>query len=417
MSGVSPMGDQAKASAPALQVGVQSIKRNLKMKQNMMRSALKWVSATVLIYSGLSGAAMAEPVFTASIPIGRELFGSGVNDWDNEIYEASSAESKLYVIDALTNSVKDTIDVGFGAQGVAYYRKADQILLVDMGNEALKILDRKTRQIVGSIAIPGHHAVKVAVDQALGKAWVTSMHGGSVSVVDLKKRAVLDTITIGTGGAQPPHCNPWAGECVAEGSVPIEVGVDQKRHRVYVASYKENHVTAINGKSHKVIGSRIPVGSVPNGMGINPKTNSVYVANWQDGTVSVIKGTKRKVIATIPVGSGAQAPTHCYEALVITGCSRWGSMPMGDIGVDQKRDRMYVTNSNDGTISVINGKSNTILGGPVQVTSGKLLPDGCFDFGACTSGSAARSALFSAKTNKLFIDAVHDKTLSVVELK
>ena len=127
------MGDQAKASAPALQVGVQSIKRNLKMKQNMMRSALKWVSATVLIYSGLSGAAMAEPVFTASIPMpaGR-LFASDVNNWDNEIYEASSTDKKIYVIDAVDNTVKETIEIGFGANGLAYYRKADQILLVDI---------------------------------------------------------------------------------------------------------------------------------------------------------------------------------------------------------------------------------------------------------------------------------------------
>lgn len=382
----------------------------------MMRSALKLLTASVLVYSGLSGAASSEPVFTSSIPIGGGLFASGVNDWDREIYEASADEKKIYVIDAATNSVKDTIDIGFGANGLAYYRKADQILLVDMMNESLKILDRKTGQFVGSIAIPGHHAVKVAVDQALGKAWVTSMHGGSVSVVDLKKGVVLDTISIGTGAAQPLHCNPWAGECTTHGSVPIQVAVDQQHHRVYVASYVENHVTVIDGKKHKVLGARIPVGSVPNGIGINPKTDRAYIANWQDGTVSVISGAKRKVVATIPVGSGAQQPAHCYEALVITGCNRWGSMPIGDIGVDVKRNRMYVANSNDGTISVINGKTNTILGNPVMVTSGKLLPDGCLDFFVCTSGSAVRSALFSAKAKKLFIDSVHDKTISVVEL-
>ncbi len=342
-----------------------------------------------------------------------------MNDWDNEIYEASADEKKIYVIDPTTTSVKDTIDIGFGANGLDYYKKADQIALVKTGTNELKLLNRKTGEFVSSIAIPAMHLhpVKVAVDQALGKAWVTNMHGGSVSVVDLKKGVVLDTILIGTGGPQPPHCNPWAGECGTKGSNPIQVVVDQQRHRVYVASYVENHVTVIDGKTHKVLGSRIPVGSVPNGLGINPKTNRIYVANWQDGTVSVISGAKRKVIATIPVGSGAQQPAHCYEALVITGCTQWGSMPIGTIGVDQKRNRMYVANSNDGTMSVIDGKPNPVLGSPVKVTSGKLLPDGCFDFGVCTSGSAARSALFSAKTSKLFIDAVHDKTISVVELK
>lgn len=370
-----------------------------------------------LAYTAASTAASLPPSFATAIPIGGGLFASGVNDWDGEIYEASADERKVYVLDAAKTVVKDVIDIDFAANGLAYYRKADQILLVDMGNEALKIVDRKTRKVVGSISIPGHHAVKVAVDQTLGKAWVTSMHGGSVSVVDIKKGAVLDTITIGTGGAQPPHCNAWAGECATQGSTPIQVAVDQKRHRVYVASYVENHITVINGKNHKVIGSRIPVGSVPNGLGINEKTNRIYVANWQDGTVSIINGAKLKVMATLPVGSGAQEPAHCYEALELTGCQKWGSMPIGDIGVNQAKNQMYVANANDGTLSVIDGRTNTVAGSPLPVTSGKLLPDGCFDFGVCTSGSAARSALFSKKTGKVFIDSVHDKTISVIDVR
>ena len=88
--------------------------------------------------------------------------------------------------------VKDSIALGYGPQGVDYYKAADQILMVNMGTESLEIFDRKSKTLVGApIPIPGHHAVKVAVDQSLGKAWVTSMHGGSVSVVDLKSAQVL----------------------------------------------------------------------------------------------------------------------------------------------------------------------------------------------------------------------------------
>lgn len=287
--------------------------------------------------------------------------------------------------------------------------------MVNMGTESLEIFDRKSKTLVGApIPIPGHHAVKVAVDQSFGKAWVTSMHGGSVSVVDLKSAKVLDTIIIGTGGAVPPHCNPWEGGCTSPGSTPIQVAVDQKRHLVYVAAYAENHVTVINGRTHKVVGSRIPVGSVPNGMGINEVTNKIYVGNWQDGTVSVIDGATRQVIHTLPVGSGAQEPPHCYEALKIDGCTKWGSMPIGPIGVNVTDNQLYVSNSNDGTISVIDGNTDQVLGKPIPVTTGKLMPDGCFDFGLCTSGSAPRGVLYNRNTKKIYVESAHDKWISVL---
>lgn len=387
------------------------------MKAVTFKIALKALAIALFAYAGFSDAAPLPPKMKNIIPMGGgALFARGLNHWDNEIYEASSADKKLYIINGATDRVKDAIILDFGPQGVAYYRADDRILMVNMGTDSLHIVDRKTKNLVGSpIPIPGHHAVKVDVDQALGKAWVTSMHGGSVSVVDIKSQTVLDTISIGTGGPLPPHCDPFAGECASPGATPIQVVVDQKRHLVYVASYTENHVTVINGRNHKVIGSRIPVGSVPNGMGLNEATNRIYVANWQDGTVSVIDGATRQVTATIPVGSGAQQPQHCYEAQKIDGCVKWGSMPIGPIGVNAADNRMYVANSNDGTISVINGKTNKVLGKPVPVTTGKLMPDGCFDFGLCKSGSAPRGVLFNQSTKKLYVESAHDKWISVLD--
>lgn len=388
-----------------------------------MRTVFK-LAAQAALLSLLSSATLATaaalpPRMQAIIPIGGGgLFAKAINEAANEVYEFSNTDKKLYIIDGQTDKVKDAIAFDFGAQGMDYYRAANQILLVNMGKNTLHLVDRKTKRQVGApIPIPGLHATKVAVDQGLGKAYVTSMHGGTVAVVNLKNRAVVANIVIGTGGATPPGCDPWSSDkpCTTQGAVPLQVAVNQKTHRVYVGSYLENHITVIDGATHQVVGARIPVGSQPNGLGINEKTNKLYVANWQDGTVSVIDGATNRLAATIPVGYGPQKPAHCYEAGVITACDAWGSMPLGPIGVNEAANQAYVANSNDGTISVIDGAANKVLGKPVPVTTGKLVPDGCYNFGVCTRGSAASGVLYNRKTGKMYVESAQDKWISVVE--
>lgn len=382
---------------------------------------MKIVASGVLL-AGLCGATslMAAPLppkMIGIIPVGGGgIFARTINTVDNEVYEASFADKKIYIIDGARMRVKDAIPMDFGPNGIAYHEATGQILATDFGENTLVTIDRASKAVVGApIKISGLHPVKVAIDQSLNRAYVTAMHGGNVSVVDLGTRKVIKEITVGTGAPTPPGCNPFAGECTTPGSTPIQVAVNQKAHRVYVASYTENHLTVIDSNTNRVLGTRIPVGSVPNGLGVNETTERVYVANWQDGTVTVIDGAARTVLATVPVGSGRQDPPHCYEAGKIEACKAWGSMPIGDLAVNEKRNRIYVANSNDGTISAINGKTSKVIGEPIPVTTGKLMPDGCFDFGLCTSGSAPRGILFSPKSQRLFVESAHDNWISVLD--
>ena len=103
----------------------------------------------------------------------------------------------------------------------------------------------------------------------------------------------------------------------------------------------------------------IYVGTNPTGIAVNPNTNDVYVTNSGDGTVSVIDGdssspTFNTVIgAPITVGSGA------------------GSDPIG-VAVNPNTNNVYVTNFNDGTVTVIDGDPtsptfNTVIGAPITV--------------------------------------------------
>ncbi|MFD7560474.1 prepilin-type N-terminal cleavage/methylation domain-containing protein [Streptomyces sp. NPDC059835] len=64
------------------------------------------------------------------------------------------------------------------------------------------------------------------------------------------------------------------------GAGPVDLAVDEKANRVYVASGTGNSVTVIDGKTDKPIGTPIDVSSavsVPNRIVVNPDTGHVYV--------------------------------------------------------------------------------------------------------------------------------------------
>jgi YVTN family beta-propeller protein len=94
-------------------------------------------------------------------------------------------------------------------------------------------------------------------------------------------------------------------------------------------------VTVIDGATNAT--QAVPVGSYPFSIDVNMVTNKVYVANSASNTLTVIDGASNAT-TTVPVGDN----------------------PM-QVLVDANTDLIYVVNANLlGTISVIDGKTNTV---------------------------------------------------------
>ncbi|MDO9105377.1 MAG: YncE family protein [Methylovulum sp.] len=372
----------------------------------------------MLTITNSSIAAPTLPQVSGLVQIGSGVFVTAINDVADEIYapHANSSTAQLYIIDGATKKVKETIDLGGAVNGVAYNKKTDQLIVSYIVNGTVAVIDRKTKAFVGAPVAIGYHPAALSVDESTNTAYISNMHSGTVSVFDITNNKVIDNIVIGTGGPTPAGCNPWDSNnpCTTLGSSPGDSVINQKTHKLYVISYTEKSVTVINTLTNKIEGSRIPTGHVPNAIAVNEKTNRIYVDNWQEGTVSVIDGKTRAVITKVLVGSGLQTPEGCYEAGKLDACESWGSMPIG-ITVNEKENLIYVSNSNDGTVSVINGKTNKEIGKPVAVTSGELIPGGCENFGACTRGSAPHDIHYNPNTGKLYVVSLGDGWLTILD--
>jgi DNA-binding beta-propeller fold protein YncE len=182
----------------------------------------------------------------------------------------------------------------------------------------------------------GADPVAVAVDAATQTLYVGT--GTGLSVIN---DATCDSST-SSGCKQPPAT-------IAFGASPVALAVDQATHTVYAVNEDGGTVSVVNGATCNAsvttgCGQRpqqVDVGSAPDGVAIDQSTDTVYVANSQDNTMSVINGTTCN--AKVTSGCGQTPPTIGV-----------GNGPEG-LAVNELTDTVYVANSNDGTVSVIDG--------------------------------------------------------------
>jgi YVTN family beta-propeller protein len=179
------------------------------------------------------------------------------------------------------------------------------------------------------------------------------------------RRALYGLVLIvGLTGLALPAFAQQVIATVPVGASPYTEALNPVTNKIYVANacgtdphYCSGYgtVTVINGATLATTG--VTVGSLPYGVAVNSVTNRIYVANQcgndvycytARGTVTVIDGTNNHVIATVPVGGDPYA-----------------------VAVNSVTNKIYVVNGcgNDiycstyaGTVSVIDGVSNTVTG-------------------------------------------------------
>jgi len=151
-------------------------------------------------------------------------------------------------------------------------------------------INMPTSTLLGCSETSGFVPTGIAVNEALGQAYVANNDANTVDVFALPiapGSTPLTTINVGAG--------------------PLMVTVDPATYTVYVSDSSSNTVSVLQPRGGINFGvTTVPVGFEPVGIAINPLTNDVYVANSGSGTVSVLSGSSYQTLATIKTGG---APT------------------------------------------------------------------------------------------------------------
>jgi YVTN family beta-propeller protein len=112
----------------------------------------RWLSGIVLIvfltFSQTVTRAGAAPNVIATIPLGGNPFGVGVNPNTNRIYVANNGINTVSVIDAATNTVTATVTVGSSPTGVGVNQNSNRIYVANSGSNNVSVIDGNTNAVI-----------------------------------------------------------------------------------------------------------------------------------------------------------------------------------------------------------------------------------------------------------------------------
>jgi YVTN family beta-propeller protein len=278
------------------------------------------------------------------------------------------------------------VNVGGFPTGITLNRETGTIYVGNGTTGTVSVIDGRTcnarhRRGCGrrrNAVTAGTDPIGIAVDEATNTVYVANA-SGTVAVVDGRR---CDSANV--SGCQA------AVATIRVGSNPQFLAVDERTHTVYVANSGSNTLSVIDARSQRVRAT-VHVGPAPFTVAVNDATRSVYVSDLGAHTVSVIDARR-------------------CSALVVTGCARRpvdvnvGETP-GGIAVNARTDTIYVTGEVTNDVSVIDGRTCN-----ARVTTGcRRLPV------HVRAGLGARGIAVDEATDTVYVANTADNTVSVID--
>jgi DNA-binding beta-propeller fold protein YncE len=238
------------------------------------------------------------------------------------------------------------------------------------------------------LVLAGSLPLQVVVDPSTRTAYTISELSNTITAIN----------TSTCNGTDHSGCPTTVPPALAVGVNPIAFAINPETHTIYVPSQDTNRVWVLDASKCNARHTQgctkfeptTTVGVGPFGIANNPNTRTVYEANETDNTVSVIDATA------------------CNKDN-LAGCNQtWPTTNVGNvpqfIGINKITNTIYVSNFVDNTLSVIDGA--TCNG---QITSGCMQPQPTTPVGALPYQVAVDET-----TNTIYVGNSGDNTVSVI---
>lgn len=299
-----------------------------------------------------------KPIVTVTIDSGiKSPKGLAIDQARQTLYAVARDTDDVYVISLLNYATEKRVPVGDAPFGAAVLNGVAYVANYNSGTVSRIDLNTNTRLLPDIEVGPG--PTWIAADHVSGRVFVVT-HGDN-GVVVLRGDSIWRRFGAGRGA--------------------FAVAVDSVNRRAYVSNRDENTVTVINIDRDYTIGD-LHVGGSPFGLAVNENNGKLYVlrgrlpldcpARWL--TVFDRSGTWQKDLVVgdscdggwlavnpangrLYVAATASNEVWVLEPdervrIVLTAADGIGRAPFG-MAIDPLQGRIYVSNRNDGTISVI----------------------------------------------------------------
>jgi YVTN family beta-propeller protein len=258
------------------------------------------------------------------------------------------------------DSVLTTIKVGGSSAGIAANPITNKIYVGV--NQTVVVIDGKTQQITATIDTGGGVGF-VGVNILTDRIYASTCNSSACNVAVINGRT--DTVIANI---------PIFGENL----IGVQgLAVNPVTDRIYASAADNQQLIAIDGKTNTVI-AQVLVPSQPGGISVNPKTDRIYVAgSGFPGLIMVFDGTNNTQVASIPEDFGVNNTavnfvrntayaTDSDKVIVVDGATNQevARVPAGPfatfIDVNPLNSKVYVVNAGNGSVSIIDGKTNQV---------------------------------------------------------
>ncbi len=225
-----------------------------------------------------------------SVDLGNLHGPHGLDFVDGMLWFTAENPNVVASLDPGNNKVDTVLKTGQQRTHMVWVSQTGTVIVAtNTGSGSVSIFENQV-----STDNPGHydwipHTVKVGegaegfdISPDRKEVWVANAKPGTISIVDLRAKQVLETIEAHVEGANRLQFTP-------DGNF------------VLVTSLSQPDVTVLDAHTHKVV-RRIPVGHGAAGLLIGPKGNHAFASCTPDNYVAVIDLHEWKVVAHIDAG-------------------------------------------------------------------------------------------------------------------
>src|SRR5262245_35496293 len=344
----------------------------------------------------------AASAFTSfTVPVGANPGASAIIPQTNELIVANG-EADASVIDSVTNAVS-TVPAGLNPAFVVVNPVTGYAYVSNSNSDTVTVFygygEGKKRKVVPV----GSGPLRMAINPNTNRTYVANCCNDTVTVIDGDTNSTVN-IPVGTrpiGIAVNPVtnrvyvANDWSNDVtvidgftnqaiatIPVGEAPYSVVVNALTNKVYVAVqgsgfyYAPGNVTVIDGTTHETV--EIPAGLQPVSLAINTATNKIYVAGGQsNGGGTVIDGaTGETAHVAIPYG-------------------QWGVALLGSLEINEGANKVYLPDVMSNHLIVIDGNTNELSLRPVPLYSSFVT--------------------VNPANNRVYVSNSNDSTVTVIE--
>ncbi len=186
-----------------------------------------------------------------------------VDETNNMVYVSDHGTGALWVVDGKTNTLKTMISKpGSFLLGLQVDPATSRIFTTDGSEPAGNVLvfDSKTHKEIGRWKTWGDNPINIAIDTKGNRLFVAEHRDHKVTVLDAKTGEIITKVVLGKENG------------------PVGLVYDEAKDLVYVALRTKREVAVIDAKNYK-LQERIPTEGLPNTIVLNKADGAIYVTN------------------------------------------------------------------------------------------------------------------------------------------